>query len=432
MAANDREFWYINWRDPSQVEHIQLSQSEYNEKFQWYKDHGYLIDNRKGMGNRTVRSVWYHHPFSYCHDREPHIAKLYTTDGDYNFTVYYTYFDSSKQHRDLGVSGGAAFRLVNGRFFAETGKSLQAAFGRCEREFIFDQVNTALSPIVYANENEFDYVQSNIYKADVSSAYPYGLCFDLPDIHKGSVRKIAGVIPPNEEYPFAFYVNSGHLAIYKELDTYKEFRTHPLYSSRGKFRNEFYGDKDVTILCKRSKYSLKNVMMDLYDQKGEDPNIKTMMVAFIGYIRSTQSWQHHYMGHLSACVYARHIKRMLKFYDAIVKDGNIVEMIPTDAICWKGHAMPGITTKEKKIGNFVLEFENAKLLMLANGVYGIEVNKEIVCFKHQGTSSDELNVEIKKLTDILKLRSMGINAFDKRSGKFVVVDPILGSIKRDI
>ena len=90
-----------------------------------------------------------------------------------------------------------------------------------------------------------------------------------------------------------------------------------------------------------------------------------------------------------------------------------------------------MTTKEKRLGNFVSEYENAKLLMLANGVYGIEVDGKIVCFKHQGTSKDELKVKVEKLTDIKKLKGVGLRAFDMKSKKFIEVDPILHT-KHDI
>lgn len=424
----DNSMFYIDWhRDAA---HVRLTQSEYNEKFQWYKENGVLVDNRKGMGQRTGKQFWYR-PWRYCVEQDHQQINLYTSDGDLNLTVYYTMNDNTKCERDLGVSGAAAFRLVDRMFKERHDKSLQVGFGRCEIDFKFSQVNDALAPIIYTNERECDYVQYNIFKADVSSAYPFGLCSDLPDYHK--YKELAGVYPPTPEYPFAFYIKSGHMAIYNELDTYKEFRTHPLYCTRGKWRNDLYGAKDVTILCKASRFNLDDIMMELYDKKADDPNIKTMMVAFIGYIRSTKSWQHHYMGHLSACVYARHIKRMLYFYDQIVADGNTIMMIPTDSICWQGHAMPQITVpkQEKRIGDFVSEYENVKLLMLANGVYGIEEKGEIVCFKHQGTSVDEIKVKINKLTDIKKLRNAGVNTFDPESKKFVLVDPIF-HIKREV
>lgn len=416
--------FYVNWRDPQQVSHIRITQEQFNEKFQWFKENGNLIDNRPGMGNRTTIFSWYEKPWSYCIDHDHQIVNLYTTDDQYNFIMYYTMTDSSKCDRDLGVSGSAAFRMVDNLFRSEYGISLQAGFGRCERDFIFDTVNMALPPIIYTNDQDCDYILSNIYKADVSSAYPFGATFLLPDIHGPKIKKLSGVYEPTPEYPFAFYIRSGHMAIYNELNTYKDFRTHPLYCTRGKWNNDLYGDRDITILCKASKCRLNNVMEDLYDMKKDDPNIKTMMVAFIGYIRSTKSWQHHYMGHISACVYARHIKRMLEFYDRIIKENNTIEMIATDSICWRGHAMPEITTKEKKIGNFVSEYEDARLLMLANGVYGLEVNGQIVCFKHQGTAAEEINIEIKKLADIKKLKTSGIRAFDYKSNKFVIVDPI--------
>lgn len=415
-------FFYIDW---NAVDHIRLSQEEYNEKFQWYKDNGHLIDNRKGRGNRTKRIIWQELPNSYAVDYEGQQIKLYATDDEYNLMVYYTFRDSAKCDRDLGVSGSGAFQLVSRMFFDRHDKSLQAAFGRCNKDFIFDSVNMALAPIIYTNNKDCDYVLRNIYKADVSSAYPYGLCFDLPDFHKSTTKRLQGIYPPTKEYPFAFYIRSGHMAIYNELDTYRDFRTHPLYCVRGKWNNEAYGNRDVTILMKASRYNLDDIMYHLYDMKQENADIKTMMVAFIGYIRSTKSWQHHYMGHISACVYARHIKRMLEFYDKIVAEKNEIEMIATDSICWRGHAMPSITTKEKRLGNFVSEYEDAKLLMLANGVYGLEENGKIVCFKHQGTAADEIKIKIEKLTDIKKLKTAGIRAFDEKSKKFVNIDPIM-------
>ena len=412
--------WYINWNAAT---HIRLTQEEYNEKFQWFCRNGFLVDNRKGKGNRVRRLSWME-DWSYCVEQDHQQVNLYTKDNKGQFTVYYTNTDTSKNNRDQGVSGGAAFDLVNTMFWKRHDKSLQAAFGRDER-FVYDSVNMALAPIIYVDQHDCDYVLNNIYKADVSSAYPYGLFGDLPDTHEKSKKVFSGVYPPTPEYPFAFYIRSGHMAIYNELDTYRDFRLHPMYQTRAKFKNELYGDNEITILLKASRFNLDDIMQDLYDRKGEDPTIKTKMVAFIGYIRSTKSWQHHYMGHISACVYARHIKRMLAFYDAIVADHNKVKMIATDSICWQGHAMPSITTKEKRIGNFVSEYENAKLLMLANGVYGLEADGKIVCFKHQGTAAEDIGIEIHKLTDIKKLKSMPIRAFDKISNKFVEVDPVL-------
>lgn len=420
-------FRYIDWN--AEAEHIRLTQSEYNDKFQWFKEHGFLIDNIKGHGNRTRWLSWCRHPWSYCVEQDHQQINLYTTDDEYRFIVYYTSCDGSKNERDLGVSGASAYRLVNRMFYERHERSLQSAFGRCEKEFIFNDVNMALAPIIYTNNRDCDYILENIYKADVSSAYPYGCCFDLPDFHTKSMKRLSGIFPPTEEYPFAFYIKSGHMAIYGELDTYKDFRTHPLYGPRGKWHNEFYGDKDITILLKASRFNLDDIMMDLYDQKKNNRDIKTMMVAFIGYIRSPKSWQKKYMGHISACVYARHIKRMLYFYDQIVAAGNKVEMISTDSICWMGKAMPDITTKEKRIGNFVSEYENVRLLMLANGVYGIEENKKVVCFKHQGTAAEAINIKVEKLSDIKKLKAIGVSAFDKRTNKFVIIDPILGTMK---
>lgn len=403
-----------------------LSQEQFNKRFRFFKKHGHLVDARRGSGNRTRMMAWLA-PYSYAMEQNGHQVNLYTTDDSLprKYTVYYTQLDSAKTERDLGVGGGSAFRLVDRLFQERNGVSLQVAFGRCEHDFIFDACNMALAPIIYINERDCDYIVNSVFKADRSSAYPFELCGDLPDFHKHSIKRMKGVVAPTIEYPFAFYIKSGHLAIYEELDTYKDLRSHPLYCTRGKWRDDLYGDQDETILMKRSRYKLDDVMQYMYSMKKDDPNMKTYMVAFIGYIRSTKSWQHHYMGHLSAIVYARHIKEMLYLYDKIVGEKNVVEMIATDSICWKGHAMPAITQREKELGAFVLEYENAKLLMLANGVYGLQEGDQLVVFKHQGTSAEEIDFEISKLTDIKKLKNTKITVFDRQEGQFIDVDPVL-------
>ena len=140
----DKSFWYIDW---SKANHVRLTQSEYNSKLEWYSKHGSLVDNRRDAGNRTRKLSWTK-PFSYCMDRDHQQVNLYTTDKDFNFTVYYTFCDSTKCDRNLGVSGGAAFRLVEDMFKERHDRSLQSAFGRCETDFIFDTINMALAPII--------------------------------------------------------------------------------------------------------------------------------------------------------------------------------------------------------------------------------------------------------------------------------------------
>lgn len=421
MNAQDKDFFYIKW---DRAKHVLLSQEEYNAKFRWLCDHGVLVDNRKGKGNRVRRLSWLS-PWSYCVEQTGQQVNLYVRDNKRNFIVYYTNNDSSKNNRAQGVSGGRAFDLVSQMFFERHDCSLKRAFGICKDDFRFDMVNQALSPIIYTNERECGFIQTNIYKADFASAYPFGLSGDLPDYHKGTHRELRGIYKPTEEYPFAFYLNSGHMAIYGELDTYRDFRTHPFYQTRGKFRNDLYNESETTILMKASRYNLDDIMLELYNQKAKNKDVKTLMVAFIGYIRSTKSWQHHYMGHISACAYARHLKRMLFCYDKLVEAKQKIMMAATDSFCWQGRDIPEITTREKTFGSFFLEHENARLLMLANGVYGIEKDGKIECFRHQGTAEEDIDFEISKLSDIKKLASRPLRAFDQESNKYVSITPVL-------
>ena len=87
--------------------------------------------------------------------------------------------------------------------------------------------------------------------------------------------------------------------------------------------------------------------------------------------------------------------------------------------------MPEICQREKELGAFVQEYEDAKLLMLANGVYGLQEKDQLVVFKHQGTAAEEIDFPITKLSDIKKLKNAKVTLFDKKEGQFVEVDPVL-------
>ena len=56
---------------------------------------------------------------------------------------------------------------------------------------------------------------------------------------------------------------------------------------------------EITVLMKASKYELTDILKDLYEKKSSgDEDMKTFLVAFFGYLRSTKSFQYNYMAHM--------------------------------------------------------------------------------------------------------------------------------------
>ena len=238
------------------------------------------------------------------------------------------------------------------------------------------------------------------YKADFSSAFPAAACGRLPDRHGYQMR--LGYVEPNEEYPFAFYLNSGHSAEYKGYDT-RTWSKRKWYANRGNFE-KVLPQKEITVLMKASKYELTDVLKDLYEKKSSgDENMKTFLVAFFGYLRSTKSFQNNYMAHISIVAYGRHVQMMMDYADKLEEDGNEILMFATDSIAWKGKKSSLTTEKSEKIlGSFVNEYENADMVIVACGVYAIQEKGKLYLVKHQGTDKDIIQkANIKSLSDFI-------------------------------
>lgn len=231
----------------------------------------------------------------------------------------------------------------------------------------------------------FDYCDSMVLnkkimvnKADVSSAYPNELCKDLPTFH--DCKELKGRVEPNEEYPFAFYINSRHVKIFNELYTADFANTKYPYRSIGRKWNpkdSVKPEDDITILCKKEKkYSkyIKEISQELYNGRKDNPEFKMHMNAFIGKLQSNDNpWG----SCISAVVIARCANNMVNRCKKLLHAGCRVVLVNTDSISWMGNINTDVYTTEKKLGNFVLEYTN--IPMIIKSVKGYQYIADGVC-----------------------------------------------------
>lgn len=234
------------------------------------------------------------------------------------------------------------------------------------------------------------------FKADVSSAYPYEGTKKLPTLHDRKLTE--GRVNPTKEYPFAFYIKSHHIAIYNELDTrkWKSMKTwYPLYDEQF---NDIKASEDITILCKESPYSLKEVFEKVYSKKLEgDSMAKFGMNAAIGYFHKNSNPR---LAHIAATILARCCDRMLTTAKTLEaeNDKNIVLFIATDAIVWRG--LPSkVATDDKYLGSLTYEAHNCKFFAQGPKAYQMIDDKGELITKYAGmhNGAEKQNIAFGKI-----------------------------------
>lgn len=389
---------YIRWND--EATKIQLNWEEFNEISQWYQEHGKSVQENF----KTVRSIWQKdHTYRFDDGANPtlYISRM---DGEKRvYEIYYTYLDAEKAYRAKGA-GSSGFQKINELVIEDCGRRLQDIFGRIVNNggtTEFDQCVRATKYAIYLNPSLKGRKLSHMYKADISSAWPFALCGALPTL-VGSQR-INGVAEPTAEFPFAFYLKSGHIAEFNGFDT-RELRQNKWYKrieeeSKANFKPnknrpqwhtyvEVEPEDEITILCPRADYDLEQALRKLYATKEDktDPIAsswaKAQLNSFIGWMRSNQYNKFDFMGHLSAIAYARATWRMVSMADKLVEEGNTPIYFAIDSIIWIGKKSS--LTSKKEFGAFVSEAENATGVIVNHGQYCIEQNGSIILEKHQG------------------------------------------------
>lgn len=302
-------------------------------------------------------------------------------------------------HRDMETMGTGADALnywnleLKNKLGDEDATFFKIFSGRNYKDEYTDVKKCVVTPFDYVNPSQLG-KELIVSKADVSSAYPTQLKKSVPTF-KGCLR-VKGRVKPTEDYPFAFYVKSHHLAIYNELDTRKFAGTlYPYFPSeltkRKWIPNDFVrAEEDETILCKAvdKKYQdvINEICDDLYSKKNELSESKLFMNAFIGMLHRNSNPT---CSCVAAVVIARCANDMINRCKELKKRGATITLVNTDSISWTYDVdTTGICDTVKFLGSFYLEHRNIKMICKSVKAYQFIDEKGIITTKFAGLESE--------------------------------------------
>lgn len=395
---------YINWYKESETKTVSIDEGK--AKLEFLKTHGSLA---KSM---TKREDWLEE-HTYMLVRKGYWRSLTFFENDtYNHWVWHS-GDDSKNTGVFTNEGAKSATLVNEHLQNRVGKTLKGAFGYTEDDTLRQCVP---KQFYYIKDVLKDCELENISKSDMSSHYPASFCGQLPDIR--TAIKLEGEHNPTEEYPFAFYVGTGHCAEYNRFDT-REWVKHEIAQSLvndtklrtiGKcpFKISFphYGEHcEYTLLCKASEYTLTEEMSHFYQQKKNgDPDAKLVMNSFIGYCHPKENRPSYRLYHLAAICIGRANQKMIEVAEEIGVE-NVVQLI-VDGIIYidENNPVKTYSTSEKELGRLIKENDKEKFKMIGCNQYMFvnPVTQEPTCITASGFNSGV--VETKTFDDMKNWR----------------------------
>ena len=355
----------IFWR--KEAETIKVSQEEfkniYNECLKKGKEAKSKINLLDWVGNYTYLLI---NSSKYWNLRVHINGKyfIYTTNS----------IDSTKNMK----SGTDAIQLFSAKFAEKNNMSknrpLYYAYGTTEIEFL----NCVPKQFYYINRRYLNKELHNVSSIDATSHYPSCACGTLPD--SKTAVKYKGTVKPNAEYPFAFYIKSGHCAEYNVFDTHN-WMTSPYINElikRETLINRMMNpNDDITVLMKASKYTMDSTWAYFYEMRKQDPDCKLVMNATIGNFHRTNYTQYKY-AHLAAIIIGRANNKQLEMMNKI----GTINIIHTcvDGIIYFGNKKIGID--EKKMNTYQQEFLGCEFKMISTNCYMAMKDNKLIKYKH--------------------------------------------------
>ena len=253
----------------------------------------------------------------------------------------------------------------------------------CADRFLWGFVKCVPSQISWYNTAYSNDLLDDIYKADVSSAFPYEACKRLPTLIDHKIVYSYDV-EPTEEYPFVFF-NNGRVLFLEEDGTIvdsEEFKSSKYYNTAAAKRNyemrksqyNYPSFKEDMCLCCKAGPSLKAIMEEIYKQKlSGNEHAKLLMNRFIGYcwLKRQPSYFH-----LAAVIIARCDNRMVEMARRLLDRGEIPLLIATDSIMWKGkddevEQLVKMKGENTQLGDLCWEAYNAEAIIAGSKCYQI-------------------------------------------------------------
>lgn len=407
----------IEWYNRKEVKIQECTHQEWEAKREWCRKNGKEARSKTGV-------VDWMGGVKYRIDRWGKSKTRLCVSENGELTAYVT--DDSEERNERKLTGRDAYNTVSRMFQDRTGKRLRQAFGGVEKTEWHRLVPPAPQ---WQNPTGIGVVTDMVCKADVSSCYPYELSKTLPSAKKRDTKTVKGRVAPTEEYPFAFYTKSGHMSIYGEFDT-REAQgwdlprplTHPVVKKRGiPFYTEVSDEEEVTVLMKKSEYSLAPEMRTLYEGRNEHQEYKLVMNAFIGYFWREFGREKSNLSHLVVVVHNRARMRILSAMKEVTEKGGVPMLAVVDSLAWQRDVYEGCTTT-KELGAFVREYTNVQLVMSKTGQYGLydADRKKFLLVKHQGVEANDAEEKLKRIhtpADFYREFTSTIQLYDRITGE---------------
>lgn len=374
----------FSWKD---VPAAYVSAEEFNNRLKTVKEMEETGKIKKTDFYTARNFVRILHTFCLCTTSYSAILRVYNNSQDY-YQVIFNENRGTSVSEEPEVTGQMAYNYIENLFQEEYGydKTLFKEFSGSKYIKEYKSIkNCVPKPVSMINPFHRNHVVDDIKKADISSAYPSEGSKKLPTL-KGS-KTVKGFAEPSEEYPFAFYINSHHLAIYKEFSTKSWCKSKKYYTLYDDMYNDSVTpEEEITILCKESELSLAPVFKDVYAAKIKgDPVAKLSMNAAIGWFQKTNSPR---LSHLAAVIIARCCDRVMKVAKKIENKNSVVILIATDSVIWKGCELEE-ATDIKYLGSFTYEVHNGKFFGTGPKAYQILNDSGECITKYSGMKNTE-------------------------------------------
>lgn len=355
--ATKRTLNKVFWKIEAEYRHIKIAHG--NQLLDFYQKNG------KHTEEKQSRTIW-RKDKTWRFDQKGYWYYIYANEKGKYVVYYWHSVDDRKNEEGYVHMGQRATFTVSQKFKERTGKTFLGAFGYSDKEL---RACTP-RPLYYINELLKHKNIKYANKVDISSCFPSALKGLLPSFRTDYVKTIEGVAEPTAEYPFAFYVKSGHMAQKGVFDT-RTWGDHPLgnclfYNADGKpHYKKVRPSEEKTILCKASEYGFDEEMDFFYELRNEDPVAKDIMNSFIGFLHPKTDRPTYRLFHVAAVALARANQKMLDLCDKI--GAPYILQVVVDGIIYTGKLEFGL--HEKKIGEPFQEISMHSFRMRATNIY---------------------------------------------------------------
>ncbi len=382
-----------------------MNQLEHKIKYIYWSKESISVHLTQEEFNNKVKSLEGYTRIDYTTSRTPYRDKVYAIKKKHNYLTLYmrednkyiryttNWFDSNK----VQSKGSRAIHLIARKFKELTGTTMKSAFGTSSEDY----KRCIPKQFTYQNTRYFD-KQIRASSIDACSHYPANMSGRLPDAH--TAVEYRGTIEPNAEYPFAFYIKSGHCAEYGVFDThdwysYDKSLWPSLFrlSKTDDFRHQTVKrDEDITILMKSASFSLFDTFNYYYKNKqeyAEDSkeyqDAKLVMNASIGMMHQKNYTNYRY-AHLVAIALCRANQKIL---DTIMNIGLVrIVQVCVDGIIYLGDKKYG--NDIKALGEYYQEFTGIIGKVSSLNRYIFMDNDKVVKFKTAPMNRTKDNTEI--------------------------------------